>query len=158
MKQIPEFISFQFALRTFLKEAFGHADGTRDFALTETPRGVARLCFGLSCIDSGFRENTVQFPFRAMSRELYDFLSGPVSGAILQHYGEDVFWLVGREPARREQTGRFELVSASEAANRLQPMCLAIFNRGHDWAYVNEDANIVYLSAEVARRVRTAAR
>ena len=89
-----------------------------------------------------------------MSRELYGFLSGPVSSIILNHYGEDVFWLVSREPAMRDQEGGFEQVTASEAANRLQPMCLVIFNRGNDWVYVNENAEIVYLSAEVARRVR----
>lgn len=155
MTRNPELLSFQPALRTFLKEAFGSAETSRDFALTETPRGIEKLCFGLSCIDSGFRENTVEFSFRQMSRELHDFLSGPVSAAILKHYAEDQFWLIYREPGYREQKGRIERVTASDATDRLGPMCLVVFREGHDWAYVNEDGGNVYLSAKVARMVRT---
>ena len=152
---IPEFLSFQSALRTFLKEAFGSTETSRDFALTETPRGTEKLCFGLSCIDSGFRENTVEFSFRQMSRELHNFLSGPVSAAVLKHYAQDKFWLISREPACRVQKGRVEYVTAQEAAERLGPMCLLIFNKGHDWAYVNEESSVVFLSAKVAHSVRT---
>ena len=154
MARTPEYLSFQSALRIFLKEAFGSTEASRDFALTETLRGMEKLCFGLCCIDSGFRENTVEFSFRQMSRELYGFLSGPVSEAVQKHYAEDRFWLIYREPACREQKGIVEQVTASEVTERFGPMCLLIFNKGHDWAYVNEVSSTVYLSAKVARKVR----